>query len=131
MNLLWQAHLRNRDAIIQDGRVVSFGNATAELASTRSATVVSDLSHFGMIHFQGEDAESFLQGQLSCDVRQASSSAAVYGGYCNPKGRMLASFLIWRLRETDGGGYVMQLPSALRAGIQRRLSMYVLRAKVK
>ena len=131
MNLLWQAHLRNRDAIIQDGRVVSFGNAAAELANTRSTTVVSDLSHFGLIHFQGEDAESFLQGQLSCDVRQASSSAAVYGSYCNPKGRMLASFLIWRLREMDGDGYVMQLPSALRASIQKRLSMYVLRAKVK
>lgn len=40
---------------------------------------------------------------------------------------MLASFLMWH----DGSGYVMQLPSGLQAAIQKRLSMYVLRAKVK
>ncbi|SOD42041.1 CAF17-like 4Fe-4S cluster assembly/insertion protein YgfZ [Nitrosovibrio sp. Nv4] len=135
MNLIWQAYLQNCRAIIRDGRVVSYGNAPAELANTRaastgSATVLSDLSHFGLIQFSGGDAQSFLQGQLSCDVRQVSSSAALYGSYCNPKGRMLASFLIWRDRDGDDGNFVMQLPSALLAAIQKRLSMYVLRAKV-
>jgi tRNA-modifying protein YgfZ len=131
MNLIWQAYLRNRGAIIQDGRVVDYGDNAAELESTRSATVVSDLSHFGLIHFSGEDAQSFLQGQLSCDVKQVNASAALYGGYCNPKGRLLASLLIWSQSSSNGGGYVMQLPAALRAGIQKRLAMYVLRAKVK
>jgi folate-binding protein YgfZ len=126
----WQAHLQSEHALIQDGRVIHFGDPAAELAATQSATVVSDLSHFGLIRFTGEDAQSFLQGQLSCDVAQVSSSAtgaATYGGYCNPKGRLLASFLLWH----DNSGYLMQLPSALCAGIQKRLSMYVLRAKVK
>ena len=31
----------------------------------------------------------------------------------------------------DSDGYLMQLPCELRAGIQKRLSMYVLRAKVR
>ena len=131
MNLTWQSYLQSRNAVIEDGRVVNYGNAAAELESVRSGTVLADLSHFGLIHFSGDDAQSFLQGQLSCDVRainpSAGSAAALYGGYCSPKGRMLASFLMWH----DSGGYVMQLPSALRAAIQNRLSMYVLRAKVQ
>jgi tRNA-modifying protein YgfZ len=131
MNLIWQSYLQNLGAIIQDGRVVNYGNAAAELEGTRSATVLADLSHFGLIHFSGDDAQSFLQGQLSCDVKAINSSAggasALYGCYCNPKGRMLVSFLMWQ----DSGGYAIQMPSALHAAIQKRLSMYILRAKVK
>ncbi|SCX89900.1 hypothetical protein SAMN05216420_101267 [Nitrosospira sp. Nl5] len=134
MNFTWQAYLQSRNAVIQDGRVVNYGNSAAELETVRSATVLADLSHFGLIHFTGEDAQSFLQGQLTCDVRKidtaADRSTALYGGYCNPKGRMLASFLIWHLVFPGANGYVMQLPAALRAAIQKRLSMFVLRAKV-
>ncbi|MGH8684155.1 MAG: YgfZ/GcvT domain-containing protein, partial [Nitrosospira sp.] len=135
MNLTWQAYLRSRNAVIQDGCVVSYGNSAAELGSVRSTTVLADLSHFGLIRFSGEDAQSFLQGQLSCDVREinpaADRSTALYGSYCNPKGRMLASFLIWHSMLPGSHGYVMQLPAALQAAIQKRLSMFVLRAKVK
>jgi hypothetical protein len=136
MNLIWRAYQQNSGAIIEDDRIVSYGDAAAELASTRSAstgsaTVLCDLSHFGLIHFSGEDAQSFLQGQLSCDVRKVGSTGALYGSYCTPKGRMLASFLIWRDRNGADGCYLMQLPSALQASIQKRLSMFVLRAKVQ
>src|SRR5687768_13285763 len=87
MNLIWRAYQQNSGAIIEDDRIVSYGDAAAELASTRSAstgsaTVLCDLSHFGLIHFSGEDAQSFLQGQLSCDVRKVSSTGALYGSYC-------------------------------------------------
>lgn len=127
MDPSWQAYLQSCNASIQDGCVAHFGNPAAELESARSATVVADLSHLGAICFSGEDAQSFLQGQLSCDVAQLDPSTALYGGYCNPKGRMLASFLLWK----DSAGFIMQLPRELQAGIQKRLSMYVLRSKVK
>ena len=128
MNPVWRSYLQSRGAIFREDCIVSYGNAAAELESTRSANVLSDLSHFGLIHFWGEDAETFLQGQLSCDIRRVTASAASYGSYCNPKGRILATFLI--LRATDDG-YLMQLPAMLLAGIQKRLAMYVLRARVK
>jgi folate-binding protein YgfZ len=127
MNPGWKNYLQSRHAIIQDDRVVHYGNAAAELASAGSGAVLADLSHLGLIGFSGEDAQSFLQGQVSCDVRLANPSAAVHGSYCNPKGRILANFLLWH----DKGGYAMQLPAALQPAIQKRLSMYVLRAKVK
>jgi folate-binding protein YgfZ len=133
MNSDWQVYLESQHALIENGRIAHFGDGAAELEAARSATVVSDLSHFGLIQFSGEDAQSFLQGQLTCDVGKVNPSVAsatppaTYGGYCNPKGRMLASFMLWH----DDSGYLMQLPSALLAGIQKRLSMYVLRAKVR
>lgn len=127
MNPTWQTFLQNRNAVIEDGRVSHYGDAAAELKNTRFGAVLADLSHPGLIHFSGEDAEAFLQGQLSCDVRKITSSTAQYGGYCTPKGRLLASFLMWRSND----GYTMQLPMALRSAIQKRLSMFVLRAKVK
>ncbi|MGH8684873.1 MAG: hypothetical protein ACREUM_05915, partial [Nitrosospira sp.] len=45
-NLTWQAYLQSRNAVIQDGCVVSYGNSAAELGSVRSTTVLADLSHF-------------------------------------------------------------------------------------
>lgn len=127
MNSAWQTFLQNRNAVIEDGRVSHYGDAAAELKNTCSGTVLADLSHLGLIHFTGEDAESFLQGQLSCDVRKITANAAQYGGYCSPKGRLLANFLLWKTAD----GYAMQLPAMLHAAIQKRLSMFVLRAKVK
>ena len=88
---------------------------------------IANLSHFGLIRFAGEDAQAFLQGQLSCDVHALQTGQALYGSYNTAKGRMLASFLLWR----DDAGYVMQLPRSLCEPIRKRLSMYILRSKVK
>jgi tRNA-modifying protein YgfZ len=86
-----------------------------------------ELTQLGLVSFTGDDAQGFLHAQLTCDVTALPVNRSVYGAYCTPKGRMLATFLLWRTAE----GYFMQLPAALRETIQKRLSMYVLRAKVK
>ena len=104
------------------------GNAGFRLANPGMANAgLANLSHFGLIHFSGADAQSFLHGQLSCDVNGLPSERAQYGSYSTPKGRMLASFLYWR----DDAGYMMQLPRALCGSICKRLSMYILRSKVE
>lgn len=126
MNPSWQAFLQSRQAVIKDGRTLHFGNAAAELNHTKDGTVIVDLSHLGLIQFSGEDAQAFLQGQLTCDVIKIKPDMAQYGGYCTPKGRLLANFLLWQ-----NEGYLMQLPAGLCAAIQQRLSLFVLRAKVK
>lgn len=127
MNPLWKDRLVARCVEIRDSRVTDFGHPAAELQAAQSGTVLCDLSHLGAIRFQGDDAAVFLQAQLSCDLRRVSAMAAQYGSYCTPKGRMLALFLLWQ----SGGGYWMQLPLSLREPIQKRLSMFVLRSKVK
>ena len=90
-------------------------------------TVIACLADRGLIRFAGADAQSFLHNQLSCDVNSLQPGQAQYGSYNTPKGRMLASFLLWR----GGADYYMQLPRTLAEPIRKRLSMYILRSKVK
>jgi folate-binding protein YgfZ len=89
--------------------------------------VQCELSHFGLIRFSGTEAQTFLHNQLTCDVALLASGGSSYGSYCNPKGRVLATFLLWRLGEN----FFMQVPSALREPIEKQLTKYILRAKVK
>ena len=75
----------------------------------------------------GEDAASFLHGQLTNDVLHLGAAEARLAGYCTPKGRLLATFLMWR----DAESVFLQMPAELRPALQKRLSMFVLRAKAR
>jgi len=88
---------------------------------------ICELAHFGLIRFSGAEAQTFLHNQLTCDVAALAASGSTYGSYCNAKGRVLVTFLLWR----SGEDFVMQLPSSLREPIQKQLSKFILRAKVK
>lgn len=127
MNDEWQQFLQSRGAVVQDGRVAHFGQPAEEIRHASTGAILADLSHFALIRFSGEDAQGFLQGQLTNDVRQLDGSNAQWAAYCTAKGRMLANFLLWRDGEA---GYLMQLPASLREATQKRLAMFVLRSKV-
>lgn len=88
---------------------------------------IHELPHLGLIRFFGADAQAFLHNQLSCDVAALKPGRSTYGAYCTPKGRMLASFLLWRA----GDDFYMQLPASLREAIQKQLTKFILRSKVK
>ena len=88
---------------------------------------VAVVSGHDLIAVTGEDAASFLHGQLTNDVEHLGNAEARLAGYCSPKGRLLASFLMWRNAES----IFLQVPSELRAALQKRLSMFVLRAKAR
>lgn len=85
------------------------------------------LSQWSLLRFSGADAQAFLQGQLTCDVAALQPGHGSYGGYCTPKGRLLTTFLLW----LSDDGYTMMLPAALAEAMRKRLTMYVLRSKVK
>jgi len=127
MNSVWQTYLRKQHAVIENNCVIHFGDSTTELKDTQTGTVMTDLSHYGLIRFSGDDAPTFLQSQLSCDIREINLQKAQYGSYCTPKGRVLASFLLYQHNDN----YFMQLPASLCIPIQKRLSLYVLRANVQ
>ncbi len=103
------------------------GTADADLRAARSGSVLALLGHLGVLQFSGEDAETFLQGQLSCDVAEVGLRSSAYGAYCSPKGRMLANFVLWR-EET---GFCMALSRDIASSIQKRISKFVLRANVR
>lgn len=92
-----------------------------------TAVTASPLPQWSLLRFSGADAQIFLHGQLTCDVVALQAGNSTYGGYCTPKGRLLATFLLW----LSADGYTMLLPSVLAEPIRKRLTMYVLRSKVK
>jgi tRNA-modifying protein YgfZ len=127
MNPDWNNFLAQLDASIDSGIVQRFGDTAAELNATAQNTVLIDLSQFGTLRVSGEEAQSFLQNLLSNDIREVSSTRAQLSSFNSAKGRMLATMLIWR----EGNDYLLQLPRVLCEPIRKKLSMYVLRAKVK
>lgn len=109
------------------GRLV-FEEHERELRAARGGqTVFSPLTQFALLRASGEDALNFLQGQLSSDLRELNGANAQYSSYSSAKGRMLASFLVWR----QGEAFYLMLSADIADAIQKRLSMFVLRAKVK
>lgn len=87
----------------------------------------SALNDLSLIEVTGENAAEFLHNQLSNDVQHLNTVEARFAAYCTPKGRMLASLLFWK----TGSSIFLQISSTLQATIQKRLQMFVMRAKVK
>ncbi len=122
----WNTHLASSGATIEDSRVAHFGDLPAELQAAKRGAVLCDLSHLGVIAFSGDERHAFLHSQLTSDVKNLGAGGSRLAGYCTPKGRLLATFLLW---QSDRAIYA-QLPRELRESVQKRLSMYVLRSKV-
>lgn len=75
----------------------------------------------------GPDARGFLQGQLSSDLSEVSPARGQLSAWHDAKGRVLA-FLRVLPRSDDGFALVMQ--ADLVETVERRMRMFVLRAKV-
>ncbi len=104
-----------------------FGDPRREFATARAGAVVSPLTHFDLLRVHGRDATTFLQGQLTCDLDQVTSDQAQFGGYCTPKGRLLANFILFSTPQ----GYLMYLPADVSHSVAERLRKFVMRSEVK
>tara|TARA_X000000368_G_C23004668_1_gene700587 strand:+ start:359 stop:1303 length:945 start_codon:yes stop_codon:yes gene_type:complete len=80
-----------------------------------------------LILVRGTDAENFLQGQITNDIKLIEKeNEAIYAGYCNPKGRLIAFFLIIKVWDN----YCLFCPSSISDEIRAKLSMFILRSQV-
>ena len=127
MNSSWQDFLGASGAQFEQGMVMGFGDFSAEFIAARDATVLSPLSHLGLIECAGEDAKNFLHNQLTSDINHLAPGSAQHSAWCNAKGRMQASFLLFR-NDTD---YRALLSSDLLPGIRNDLQKYVMRSRVR
>lgn len=89
---------------------------------------VATLSHWGVIRARGADAARFLHSQLTNDVLTLDRDRARLAGFCSAKGRLQASFLVWR---GEGDEILLACSADLLAPTLKRLSMFVLRAQCK
>lgn len=122
----WQSHLIAQGAHIEHDTVMQFGQLAQELAQTAQGNTLCDLSHLTLLEVDGADAVTFLQGQVTNDVKLLDGHQAHYTGYCSPKGRLLALFLAF----AHQGHIHLQLPKSIAEAITKRLKMYVMRSKV-
>ena len=101
------------------------------------------LNHWGLILVEGPDAAALLQSQLSNsvlslkrtmlgDIAQGSDSVRLVG-YCSPKGRLLSSAWLGLFPESveSEDRFALFVSKDIAASTAKRLSMYVLRSKVK
>ncbi|HEU4621535.1 MAG TPA: folate-binding protein [Burkholderiaceae bacterium] len=89
------------------------------------------LSQLGAIGVEGPDALTFLHAQLTNDVLHQTPEQARLSGFCSHKGRLFAVFVQRRLPTESPPGVVLHVERELAASITKRLSMYVLRSKVR
>jgi folate-binding protein YgfZ len=99
---------------------------SASPAGTPSAVYCTSPG-LGLLSFAGPDAEAFLQGQLSNDLKALVPGGAQLSSYNSPKGRMLATLVLWR----DGAdGFRALVADDIAEATAKRLAMFVLRSKL-
>ncbi len=97
-----------------------------QMKHAMQASILVDLSYRGLIKLSGEDVYSFLQGQVTNDVKLLANSKSQFAGYCNPKGRLLAIFFAFARQDA----IYLSFNQGLIEPITKRLKMYVMRSKV-
>ena len=88
---------------------------------------VAALPDNAVIAVSGDDAAAFLHAQFTNDVLALAEGHAQWSGWCTPKGRLYATFLLVRRKE----GFLLALPAELAAAFAKRLAMFVLRSRVR
>ena len=100
---------------------------TTTAARKRNEPVLCPLTDMGVIEVSGDDAEGFLNGQLSHDVRSRLPLRATLSAWLDARGRVLALFRAIR----TGDHWLLLTRGADVEALIRRLRMFVLRADVQ
>ena len=92
---------------------------------TNTTHFIAPLTTYSIVRVSGADAETFLQGQLSCDVKEVTTEQSSLGTANTSKGRTYAMFRIAKLADD----YLIRLPSELAQDFVARLSKYIVFSK--
>lgn len=77
---------------------------------------------------KGPDASKFLQGQVTCDLRELVNPVTRLGLQCNPKGRILLSF---RALQLNPETIALRLPASMLGNAKTSLGKYIVFSKAK
>ena len=86
-----------------------------------------EIRNYEFVKVTGPDAQSFLQGQVTCDVEKLQKNRALAGAICNLKGRVIADFLL----VLDGEDCILRTQSGMAVIIKNTLEKYAIFSKVK
>lgn len=127
MNKEWENFLLSNNATLENNYIKNFGHSIDEEQDAFSKLILADLSHYSLIKTSGGDVIEFLQGQLTNDIKLVTDNIGQLSAYCNPKGRILANFRIFK----RDGHIFLQLHSDILEATLKRLRMFVMRSKVE
>jgi folate-binding protein YgfZ len=88
------------------------------------------LADRGVVRVSGEDAKSFLDGLITCDLDRVSAHTARLGALLTPQGKILFDFIVFQAPSEIGGGYYLDTIKVFAPDLVKRLGFYRLRAKV-
>jgi folate-binding protein YgfZ len=88
------------------------------------------LADRGVVRVSGEDAKSFLDGLVTCDLDRVSPEAARLGALLTPQGKILFDFIVFEAPREIEGGYYLDVLKVHAPDLVKRLGFYKLRAKV-
>jgi tRNA-modifying protein YgfZ len=84
----------------------------------------------GVVKVVGDDARRFLNGLVTSDVGKMTPAAACFAALLTPQGKIIADFIVAEAPAADGGGFFLDIPTALGTTLVDKLNLYKLRAKV-
>ncbi len=121
MNPNWKIFLLSENAIFENDMRIVFPSPQHE-GSKR----IYPIPHLGVLTVTGKDAATLLQGQITCNINDITEIKSSLGALCNPKGRVITTFLLVK----KGDAYLLVLPKELLESVKKRLQMYVFRSDV-
>lgn len=109
-------------------QITSIGRAMKNIQSTPSQIFWTRLDESQLLLVRGPDAAKFLQGQVTCDVRELTNGVTRIGAQCNPKGRILLSF---RAAQVDPETIALRIPRSMCEKAQQTLGKYIVFSKAE
>jgi folate-binding protein YgfZ len=101
---------------------------TQDKPTTNQTTRLVKLHQTRLLLVKGPDASKFLQGQVTCDLRELSAPVTRIGAQCNPKGRILLSF---RALQLDAETIALRIPASMLDKAKSSLGKYIVFSKAK
>ncbi|HWI59254.1 MAG TPA: glycine cleavage system aminomethyltransferase GcvT [Bacillota bacterium] len=101
---LFSAHQRLGGKLIEFGgweMPVQYTSIVDEHQTVRNAAGLFDISHMGEVWVSGPQAETFLNGVLTNDVRKLSLGLGQYTLMCNERGGVVDDLYAYRLSATE------------------------------
>lgn len=122
MNIDWINFLKSNKATFTSASDIIF----PENQQVKDTSIAA-IANLAIIKVSGKDAGTFLQGQLTCNIKEITDSNSFFSAFCNAKGRTISTLLI--LKQADD--FLIILPNSLVEKVIQKLRMYVLRSDVQ
>jgi folate-binding protein YgfZ len=115
-NTAWHDFLSEQGAVWDGEQLRSFHNY-----EPLKQPWLIPLEHQRLLRVTGADAEKFLQGQITCDIRRLTEQEFLLGAHCDHKGRMHSSFVAAAFKDASIG---LRLHTSIATSAQAALQKY-------